>query len=122
MKNTKSSFYNHLNLDERIKIFTLKREGVTIRNIAKQIGRNVGTISRELKRNKSRCDMEYFPTKAQDNSIKKSLEQRTKAPLKNHETYLYVKEKLREEKWSPEEISGRIKIDKPGLSICIETI
>src|SRR3989338_5395122 len=110
MKNTKSGFYNHLNLDERIKIFTLKREGVSLREIAKQIKRDVGTISRELRRNKSRCDMEYFPTRANDNSIKK------------HETYLYVKEKLREEKWSPEEISGRIKIDKPHLSICIETI
>jgi IS30 family transposase len=122
MKNTKSGFYNHLNLDERIKIFTLKREGVNLRDIAREINRDVGTISRELRRNKSRCDMEYFPTKAEENSVKKSIRQRTKAPLKNFETYLYVREKLREEKWSPEEISGRIKIDKPHLSICPETI
>jgi IS30 family transposase len=122
MRKAQSGFYNHLNLDERVKIYTLKREGVTLRNIAKQINRDTGTISRELKRNKSRCDMEYFPTKAEENSIKKSVRQRTKAPLKNHEIYLYVKEKLREEKWSPEEISGRIKIDKPRLSICPETI
>ena len=122
MRKAQSGFYNHLNLDERVKIYALKREGETLQNIAKQINRNVGTISRELKRNKSRCDMEYFPTKANKNSIKKSVRQRTKAPLKNHETYLYVKEKLREEKWSPEEISGRIKIDKPGASICPETI
>ncbi len=122
MKKAQSGFYHHLDLDERVKIYTLKREGVAIRNIAKEINRNVGTISRELKRNKSRCDMEYFPTKANENSIKKAVHQRTKAPLKNHETYLYVREKLREEKWSPEEISGRIKIDKPKLSVCPETI
>lgn len=122
MRKAQFGLYHHLNLDERVKIYALKREGETLQNIAKQIGRNVGTISRELRRNRSRCDMEYFPTKANENSIKKSVHQRTKAPLKNHETYLYVKEKLREEKWSPEEISGRIKIDKPKLSICPETI
>lgn len=122
MRKAQSSFYSHLNLDEKIKIYSLKRYGLSLRKIANQINRDVGTISRKIKRNKSRCDKEYFPTKANDNSIKKSVRQRTKAPLKNPETYLYVKEKLREEKWSPETISGRIKIDKPKLSICPETI
>jgi IS30 family transposase len=66
--------------------------------------------------------MPYFPTKAHENAVKRAVTQRTKAPLKNAETYLYVKEKLRTEDWSPELISGRITIDKPHLSISTETI
>ena len=114
--------YKHISLDERITMFTLKEQSLSLRAIAVQVQRDVGTISRELKRNKSRCDLVYFPTKAHINSVQKAVRQRTKAPLKNHEVYLYVRDKLRTEKWSPEEIAGRLKIDKPHLSICFETI
>lgn len=122
MKNKHSSSYGHLNLIERIEIYSLFKEGKKLREISRIIGRNVGTISRELKRNRSRCDMKYSPVKAHENSTKRALRQRTKAPLKNHETFLYVREKLRSENWSPQIISGRIKKDKPYLSICPETI
>ena len=121
MKKIIVSPYRHLNLSDRVTIYSLKEQGKTLRNIARIVSRDVGTISRELKRNKSRVDLEYFPVKAHDNFVRRALRQRTKAPLKNHETYLYVREKLREQ-WSPEEIAGRIKIDKPALSICFETI
>lgn len=122
MKNTIKGLYKQLNLTERVTIYSLHEQGKTLRDIARIVNRNVGTISRELKRNKSRVDYDYFPIKAHENAIKRSIKQRTKAPLKCPETYLYVREKLREEKWSPEEIAGRLKIDKPGLSICFETI
>jgi len=122
MKSTNRNQYKHLDLSERVEIYTLKGQGKSLREIAKTVNRNVGTVSRELKRNKSRCDMKYFPAKAQENSVKRALRQRSKAPLKNHETFLYVRERLREDHWSPEIISGRIKVDKPHLSICPETI
>ena len=114
--------YKHLSLSERVEIYSLLKQGEKLRDIAKIINRDVGTISRELKRNKSRCDMDYLPTKAHDNATKRAIRQRTKAPLKNPETYLYVREKLRNDDWSPELISGRINIEKPHLSICHETI
>lgn len=114
--------YRHLNLSDRVTIYSLREQGKSLRDIAKKIDRDVGTISRELKRNKSRADFNYLPVKAHENAVKRLVHQRTKAPLKNPETYVYVREKLREEKWSPEEIAGRIKIDKPHLSICFETI
>lgn len=122
MKNKIKGLYSQLNLSERITIYSLREQGKTLRNIARIVDRDVGTISRELMRNKSRVDFEYFPVKAHENAIKKSIKQRTKAPLKNPETYLYVREKLRKENWSPEIIAGRINIDKPHLSICPETI
>jgi len=48
-------------------------------------------------------------------------DQRTKAPLKNHLVFLYVRQKLRDH-WSPEAIAGRLCIDHPGEHICTETI
>lgn len=122
MRKAQNSGYQHISLEERVKIFTHQQQGKSLRTIAQLIDRDVGTISRELKRNKSRVDLAYFPTKAHDIAVEKAIRQRTKAPLKNHEVYLYVRQKLREEKWSPEEIAGRIQIDKPHLSICFETI
>lgn len=122
MRNTQKKQYKHVSLEERVEIYALFMQGVSLNDIAKRIGRNVGTISRELKRNKSRCDMPYLPVKADENAAKRARRQRTKAPLKNPETYLYVREKLQKEKWSPEAIAGRIVIDKPHLSICFETI
>ena len=122
MRKAQNSGYQHISLEERVKIFSLQQQGKSLRAIATLIDRDVGTISRELKRNKSRVDLAYFPTKAHENAMEKAVRQRTKAPLKNHEVYLYVRKRLREEKWSPEEIAGRLSIDKPHLSICFETI
>ena len=86
MKKTTISPYRHLNLSDRVTIYSLKKQGKSLRDIAQEIDRDVGTISRELKRNKSRVDLEYFPVKAHDNFVKRALRQRTKAPLKNPET------------------------------------
>src|SRR5690606_2738097 len=103
-------------------IYALKKQGKSLREIASSINRDIGTISRELKRNKSRCDYKYTPLKAHENYIKRAIKQRTRAPLKNHEIYLYVRDKLQNSHWSPEEIAGRLPIDIPGESITHETI
>lgn len=122
MKTAQKVRYNHLTLEERVEIYRLVNEEKTVIDIAQIIGRNKGTVSRELKRNKSRCDIPYTPTKAHELSIRREKKQRSKAPLKNHETYLYVRDKLRTENWSPEMIAGRLSVDRPHLSIVFETI
>jgi len=119
MKNTRD--YHHLNLEERVKIYALSGRKVSLRNIALELGRNVGTISRELKRNRSRFTKLYEPIKAQEIADKREIKQRTKAPLKNPGMFLYVREKLRSG-WSPQTISGRLPIDCPGQLINTETI
>ena len=45
--------YTHFTHDERICLHNLVREGLSIRQIACQLGRSPSTISRELKRNSS---------------------------------------------------------------------
>ena len=52
--------YKYLNITEREKILSFKAMGLSLCQIAKILGRNKSTISRELKRNKG----EYSPSKA----------------------------------------------------------
>ena len=42
--------YSHLNLEERIKVEILWKDGLSITAIAKKIGRHKSTISREINR------------------------------------------------------------------------
>ena len=43
--------YRHLQYDERCQIRALHQEGVSISEIARQLGRHKSTVSRELRRN-----------------------------------------------------------------------
>lgn len=114
--------YKQLNLEERIEIYRRWEEGMSMRRIAEVSGRNVGTISRELKRNRGYLTKEYHPVKAEELSKIRQKNQRTHAPLKNLVIFTYVRKKLREEHWSPETIAGRLEEDHPGESISLETI
>ena len=53
----------YLSQDERIEIADLRRAGLSIREIAAQLGRAPSTISRELRRN-GRRDGQYRPFEA----------------------------------------------------------
>lgn len=123
--------YQQLTLEEREKIFVWHEAEISIREIGRRLNRNPGTISRELKRNASGSGknsreyltFKYTPSKAQEKAEKRAVKQRTKAPLKCPEIFLYVREHLRAPHyWTPEEIAGRLSLDHPDLSIDDETI
>lgn len=118
--------YSHLSLEERERLYGFQKQGISLRKIAKKLGRSQSSLTRELQRN-IKYGNEYFgntylPCKAQALAEKRAKKQRAKAPLKNPAIFVYVREHLRVERWSPEVIAGRIEIDHPGLSICHETI
>lgn len=113
--------YSHLSLLEREKLVILKAKGESFRAIGKELGRSHTSLSREWAR-RAKFGRDYVACKAQIKSEKIALIQRTKAPLKNHTVFLYVRHKLRDEKWSPETIAGRLSIDHPEESIHHETI
>lgn len=113
--------YKHVTLNERVEIYALVQQGIKKREIARRIGRDVGTISRELKRNRSRWTKKYEPVQAHEIASKKERQQRRKAPLKNVQVFTYVRKKLKED-WSPQIIAGRLPIEHPGESIVHETI
>ena len=101
--------YAHLSLEEREKLFAWKEKGISIRKIAQNLGREHTTLSRELKRN-TKYGKQYIPCFAQKRYQRISVKQRYRAPLKNPEIFLYVREHLRHPYyWSPEIIAGRLK-------------
>jgi|SRR5579872_979485 len=123
--------YQHLSLEEREKIFCLKEQGISLQDIGRQLKRNVGTISRELARNKTGkghnsreyLKFSYLPCKAQTKAEKRGLKQRQKAPLKNPLVFCYVRTHLKPPySWTPDEISGRLPLDYPDQTISYETI
>ena len=113
--------YKHLSLEEREVLFALKEQGLSFRKISKIVNRNHRTLEREYKRNRY-PGQRYIPCKAHSRYEKRSFSQRSGAPLKNLNVYLYVKDKLINDKWTPEQIAGRISLDHPELSICHESI
>ncbi len=56
--------YTHLTKEERDRLAILRSRGWTLREIADKLDRNIGTLSRELKRNDSHGA--YFPHKAKN--------------------------------------------------------
>lgn len=121
--------HKHLSLEEREKFFTWYEQGISFREIGKRLGRSHSTFVRELKRNKTGkgyCSNEYLtfkyiPCKAQVKAEKRGIKQRYKAPLKNPQVFLFVRENLRAG-LTPDEIAGRLPLIHPGESISYETI
>jgi len=113
--------YRHLSLEERERIFAFKESEVKISEIAEKLKRNKGTISRELSRH-TKYGREYLPCLADRQAKRIGERQRRRAPLKSPVVFLYVRKHLREDRWSPEQIAGRLPIDHPEESVHFETI
>jgi IS30 family transposase len=106
--------------EERDEIAVLLAAKISMRSIAKQLGRSVSSISEEVKRN-SRSG-QYTALFAQEVSEQRNTASRRSNPLKSPAIYSYVCEKLRCG-WSPEQIAGRLKRDNGKKHvICHETI
>jgi len=102
--------YQHLTIEEREKLQILWWQRLSLRTIAKEIGRSVSSISRELKRNFPPERNVYTPRMAHERALTKRKCRGRKDRLKNDRIRQYVFEHLRL-RWSPEQISGRLKKD-----------
>jgi len=72
--------YRHLTKEERDHLSVLHSRGWKLRKIAVKLGRNIGTLSRELKRNGSRG--QYFPHKAQERTESRACKSHKKKTAK----------------------------------------
>jgi transposase, IS30 family len=113
--------YKHLTLSERDMITTLLAENTSLREIARILGRDVSTISRELNRNASPEYRLYLSHRAQGRATSRRSTASRRPRLKQPEIRSYVLAQLTEG-WSPEQIAGRLPLDHPGLSISPEAI
>ena len=97
--------YHHLTIEERSCIRKYYVDGLSYRKIAQLTGRNVSTVSREIRRN---CTHMYdIPTYYPHTVQKKYLLRRSYCHREmywNSEVINYIEEKLRAT-WSPEQIA-----------------
>lgn len=113
--------YRHLTPVERECIALFHFFGYSITTISCVLCRNKSTVSRELKRNNilDGIYMEFFATRLYK-------ERRTKCHRKkildNPEICKYVKEKFLDHQWSPEQIAGRLALEKHKKIISYNTI
>jgi len=111
--------YKQLTENERYTLSILRKQGYNKAQIAKALGRNRSTISREIARNSCLIDNAYRPSKAQSRTKRRrSLSRRNKRITPEQfkrVTQLLVKD------WSPEQIAGRLK-EQNESSISHESI
>lgn len=111
--------YNHLTINERACVYQFKELGMSMRQIAKALNRNVSTISRELKRNYCGKKYKYLPHVADKkyNVRRKKCHRKTNI---NKEIKKYIESKI-EINWSPDQIIN-YKDDKPSNMPSLSTI
>ena len=110
--------YRQLTMAQRYQIEALKKEGLSQRAIALNIGVHYSTICRELRRN-ALDGGEYFALNAAV-SARLRYQYKSKNRRLSKEHIYYIRKHI-QEGWSPEQISGRMVLD--GLkSISHETI
>jgi IS30 family transposase len=111
--------YHQITKEERYTISALRQEGLRPSAIARRLGRHRSTISRELRRNSSRWDGRYRPSKAQERANGRRSRSRRNQRFDELD-WIFVDSLLRDQ-WSPEQTAGHLQ--KMGtVSISHETI
>ena len=112
--------YAHLTADDRDRITDLRAEGLSLRAIAKSLGRAASTVSRELRRNALESGR-YRPRVADGAYMLRR--QRAAVLERAAKLAAYVTDRLAEG-WTPEQIAGRLRLGiETGLrAVCPETI
>lgn len=108
-----------ITLEERYAIAVLKKRGLSVRAIARELARAPSTISRELSRNRTRHDGAYRYELA--DSYARTRRSRSRRNTRFSKDDWDLVEQLLSLQWSPEQISGWLKL-QGMLSISHETI
>lgn len=110
--------YRHLTRDQRCQIAALKSSGFLQKEIANHLNISEAALSRELKRNKApnhAYDFHYADLQARMRRSKASRKPKRMTPELIAQIEKYIKQQ-----WSPEQISGRLKLK--GILISHQSI
>lgn len=113
-----------LSRDERYEIGRLRDAGLGVRAIARAVGRDPGTVSRELARNNNRRTSRYEPERAHRLAHERQRRPKPRKLATNERLREWVQSRL-DVQDSPEQIAGRLKVDFPDdrqMRLCPETI
>jgi transposase, IS30 family len=111
--------YRQITSEQRYMLAALRMQGLRASQIAEQLGCHRSTIGRELRRNSSASDGHYRPSKAQEMTNGRRSRSRRNQQFSLQD--LHKVDELLVERWSPEQISGRLG-RAATLSISHETI
>ncbi|MCA1605491.1 MAG: IS30 family transposase [Acidobacteria bacterium] len=99
--------YTQLTREQRYQIYALMKAGQNQTQIASIIGCHKTTISREVRRNRGQRG--YRPKQAQEKAAARHLA--AYCPRITQQTWTHVELLVRRE-WSPEQIAGRLRLEK----------
>jgi transposase, IS30 family len=111
--------YHHLTYQQRCQILAWKETRLSQRGIAQRLQISQSTVSREIRRNASQG--QYFPEKAHEQSLKRRSDLRRNCPSLTQQHIDYIHDKLMNEGWSLQQISGRIQ-KETGLTTSHQTL
>jgi transposase, IS30 family len=111
--------YRQITSEQRYMLAALRTQGLCPAEIARQLGCHRSTIGRELERNRTPWDGRYRAAKAQEFANGRRSRSRRNQQFTPQE--LRKVDELLCERWSPEQISGRLA-KEASLSISHETI
>lgn len=117
--------YRHLSIEEREEIMCLRREGAGVGRIAREIGRDKSTVSRELSRNSCRRGAPgefYRASTAQRRSEERGLRCRRRRLLDDPSLRSLVQSMILVNRWSPEQIAGRLALERGRGVVSAATI
>ena len=120
---TDSKHHTKLTALERDLIAVWRGAGLSLREIARRLGRSHSTIIDELRRNSFRGldRTHYVAIHAHAKAVKRAKASRRRQPLKDEATFAAVIAKLHRG-WSPEVIAGRLRRNFGRTILCHETI
>src|ERR1700683_4641625 len=101
--------YLHLTCEQRCQIYALLQSGHSQAHIARKIGVDPSTISRELARNTGARGYRF--KQAHEKASHRRKEASDKPRKMTPELVELVEEKLTQEQWSPDQITGRLAKD-----------
>jgi IS30 family transposase len=110
--------YHHLSNKEREQLVVWRAQGISLRAIARRVGRSPSTLSRELQRNGHKYHycrrFEYYAHQAHQKAQQRLQASHRRPRLKDAALHQEVI-RLLERRWSPELIAGRLKHAHPEL-------
>ena len=114
----------YLDREERYELARLRESGLSLRQVAARLGRSPSTISRELARNAAPRGGGYQPERAHRLAWER---QRRPKPsrLSQHPVLRARVQQLLDRRYSPEQVSGRLKVHasrRSGKRVSHETI
>ena len=112
--------YSHINKTERTLIKLWHGQALSIREIARRLGRHHSSISRELRRNLW-CGLHYYIRSAQMFYERRLRDRAKRFRLKNQSVRDFVHIKLKIG-WTPELIAGYLRTTQPNNFVCHESI